>query len=304
MITFDEIARLLEVRLNGVDYANIKSHNLDGISNPSEALVPNERYEFKIFTDTGVYQRAERDRNTVKRFINGIMSVIGNDVEGTSANNYTAVVQTKVDFLIPFAEGADENDRNTILSAVRQVITAALQYTNTESVDDSDGISYLYVINYALANSGSRAQMNEAGDAFTLSVFINHSFVTMGVASSEYEFRIVNNDGEHLIPYQKYGMARKCTFDTNTDNSLNAVNTPTSTVLTINFDLYKRISDFDEAIDAYLFECVLSPITIRVTRLNDNKSHKYTMYIDTGALNGAVGAIASSSVTLVTALTL
>lgn len=311
MITFTEIAQMLEDRLNGNlnsgDYAYIKKYYLDGISCPEYAIVPNERYEFKIHTDTGVYERAERVNNTVRRYINGVMSIIGNNVEGISDTTYSAVVQTRVDFVIPFAEGTTEQDRNCILMAVRELMADALKYSEADNVVSADNISYLYIINYALANSGTRAQINDAGDSFTLSLFINHSFVTLGVASSEYRFYVIDPDlsnyREEDIPYQKYGIARKTTFDTNTDSSLTAVNMPTSMVLTINFDLYKRVSVFDNAINAYLFDGELVPIQIFVQNTRTNTPPKrYDMYIDTAALNGQVGAVASSSVTLVSAL--
>jgi hypothetical protein len=304
---------MLEDRLNGNlnpgdDYKYIKKYHLDGISypDPDDSIVPNERYEFKIHTDTGVYERAERVNNTVRRYINGVMSIVGNTVEGISNSTYSAVVQTRVDFVIPFAEGTTEQDRNRILMAVRELMADALKYSDGETMDDIDGLTYLYIINYSLANSGTRSQINDAGDSFTLSLNINHSFVTLGVASSEYRFYILEDDDvtrEVDIPYQKYGIARKTTFDTNTDSSLTAVNMPTSMVLTINFDLYKRIDDFDDAINAYLFDGELVPIRIYVqNRRTPDDTKYYDMYIDTAALNGQVGAVASSSVTLVSAL--
>ncbi|MBQ8289323.1 MAG: hypothetical protein IJY01_00425 [Clostridia bacterium] len=312
MINFTEIAQMLEDRLNGNlnegdDYEYIKQYHLDGISNPDEAIVPNERYEFKIHTDTGIYERAERVNNTVRRYINGVMSIVGNTVEGISNSTYSAVVQTRVDFVIPFAEGTTEQDRNRILMAVRELMSDALKYSDGETIDGIDGLTYLYIINYSLANSGTRSQINDAGDSFTLSLNINHSFVTLGVASSEYRFYILeDNDAtrEVDIPYQKYGMARKTTFDTNTDESLTSVNVPTSTVLTINFDLYKRVDAFDNAINDYLFDGALNPITIYILNTRTNAKKEYDMYIDTAALNGQVGAVASSSVTLVSALSI
>ena len=311
----EQLANKLNNGTDGTDGDNIAEYGLNNI-------FPSETYRFYICGDTGSFKQPERTGNTVINYINGEYRVISNDVEGVDKDTSNAVVQMRVEFLIPL-RGGDERNKD-LLEAVRDLTNNELKYTE-ETESNGTSMLYTHFTNYSILNTGTRAQRDIVGDSLNLTIFVTHTFVALGVASSAISLEVAhpkrtNDDGStyfEKVAASKFGIARKTESDSNvyTDSEKDYPETkqqPTSSVLTITADLLTRLLALDYYIARYTYDGIVEPFVIRVTRPGmtyDNsgnlsiadKTTEYTVIINAAGINGELGTISSTSVTFTTA---
>lgn len=318
--TYFEVSALAEQlanKLNGTDGENINENiNEYGLN----SIFPSETYRFHIVGDTGGFKQPERTGNTVTNYINGEYRVISNDVEGVDENTFNAVVQMRVEFLIPL-RGGDERNKD-LLEAVRDLTNNELKYTE-ETESNGSSMIYTHFTNYSILNTGTRAQRDIVGDSINLTIFVTHTFVALGVASSAISLEVAHptkkdNGSTYFekVAASKFGIARKTESDSNvytgSENYPETKQQPTSTVLTITADLLTRLLALDYYVARYTYDGIVEPFVIRVTRPgitynNDgslriiNTSKEYTVVINAAGINGELGTISSTSVTFTTA---
>jgi hypothetical protein len=325
----EALSKELEEKLNGTDFENIISYGLNNI-------YPHTQYAFRLLSDTDAYEAGERVGNNVVRYINGEMNVINNQTEGIGSTTYNAVIETKVEFLVSLI--GPEKKNKALINAIRSLVNNTLQYAETSSVD-YNGMTYTHITEYSILNSGIREQRDIVGDSVSLTIFITHSYVALGVASSAIRVSVFNpftNEYE-LVAYDNEGAARKTITEQNTyAKSVNTDNTnidpsytvpnescalPSSTLYTLSFDMYSRLFIMDYYIDRYVYDRLTDVIKVKVSRPNPEyylvlatgllpgqinpittpkiKETKYNMIIETAGHNAKLGALATSSVTLV-----
>lgn len=323
--TYFEVSALAEQlaqKLNGSDGEKIDDYGLNKI-------FPSETYRFHIVGDTGSFKQPERTGNTVINYINGEYRVISNDVEGVDESTSNAVVQMRVEFLVPL-RGGDERNKQ-LLEAVRDLTNNELKYTE-ETESNGSSMLYTHFTNYSILNTGTRAQRDIVGDSINLTIFVTHTFVALGVASSAISLAVAhpkkkNKDGStyfEKVAASKFGIARKTESDSNVYTKTKQQPTdeeeypetkqqPTSTVLTITADLLTRLLALDYYIARYTYDGIVEPFVIRVTRPGityDNNGEissiedtttEYTVIINAAGINGELGTISSTSVTFTTA---
>ena len=337
--TFFDLQQLsdkLMEKLNGVDFSNVNQYGLN-------AIYPHTTYAFRIVTDADSYEAGERIGNNVVRYINGEMNVINNQTEGIGSTTYNAVIETKVEFLVPLV--GPERKNKALIKAIRALVNNTLQYTETQEdsvngiqEDSVNGMMYTHITDYGILNSGMREQRDIVGDSVSLTIFITHSYVALGVASSAIRVSVFNpftNEYE-LVAYDNEGAARKTVTeqntyakDVNTDNTANdptftipneSCSLPSSTVYTLSFDMYSRLFIMDYYIDRYVYDRMADVIKVKVSRPNPEyycvlatgllpgqinpiipkaKETEYNMIIESAGHNAKLGALASSSVTLI-----
>ncbi len=317
--TYFEVSALAEQlaeKLNGTDGGNINYYGLNDI-------FPSETYRFRIVGDTGGFKQPERTGNAVTNYINGEYRVISNDVEGVDESTSNAVVQMRVEFLIPL-RGGDERNKQ-LLEAVRDLTNNELKYTE-ETESNGSSMIYTHFTNYSILNTGTRAQRDIVGDSINLTIFVTHTFVALGVASSAISLAVAHPKKKNLdgstyfekVAASKFGIARRTESDSNvyTDSEKDYPETkqqPTSSVLTITADLLTRLLALDYYIARYTYDGIVEPFVIRVTRPGityDNNGEisriedtttEYTVIINAAGINGELGTISSTSVTFTTA---
>lgn len=322
--TYFEVSALAEQlaeKLNGTDGYNINYYGLNNI-------FPSETYRFHIVGDTGSFKQPERTGNTVTNYINGEYRVISNDVEGVDKNTSNAVVQMRVEFLVPL-RGGDERNKQ-LLEAVRDLTNNELKYTEETESDGSSSMIYTHFTNYSILNTGTRAQRDIVGDSINLTIFVTHTFVALGVASSAISLEVAHptkkdNGSTYFekVAASKFGIARKTESDSNVYTKTKQQPTdeeeypetkqqPTSTVLTITADLLTRLLALDYYVARYTYDGIVEPFVIRVTRPGitydddgnlsiKDTTKEYTVIINAAGINGELGTISSTSVTFTTA---
>ena len=289
------------------------------LSSSGSPVSKNTDFEYVIFSDAGEYKGHTRSGNIITRYINGELMVISSDVVGTSEATASAVVQMRLELIIPMLGARKSN--NALLNAVRDHIGTALRFANQSYVKDNEQV-YLQVVDFEFATTGIRDQIPGVGDAITLSMYITYSYVMCGIASDGIKIYLVKDGEEILIPYSKLGISRKLVSEANvfSNDSSNANvpitrNLPTSTVLTINMDLLARLTAFDEAMRNFRLYGTIETLHIKVKEIKGTKveenagtEEKYVadyatadfdMMLDLAALNSEQDAVSSTTVTLV-----
>ena len=303
MININNLALALTERLNTALTSDAPMNNIE----------KHISYEFNIVQDTDEYKSFDRAGNDIRRYINGVMSIVSNDVVSIAedANNdptkalqaFSADVAASVELIVPIT--AKKRSLNDLLCAVRNHIESVLQ-VNSQSTVIYDGMAYLQLIRYALPLTGVRTQVPMVGDSIVLQMDILYSFVAQGIAPDSYKiFYIDDNNTEHRIYYQRCGFARRTISEQATPskpgNDLpTSQNVPSSTLFSINLDLIARLTPFDDLITEYTIKKKVAPFSIRVeTPMQDKTaSETFTMMFDSAGLNGQIESISSISVTL------
>ena len=93
------------------------------------SIYPNEAYQFNIIADTGEYKRPSIVGNNVTNYINGEYTVVSNDIEGVDNDTFNAVIEMRVDFLVPLK--GPERKNTSLLKAIRYLVSNDLKYTET-----------------------------------------------------------------------------------------------------------------------------------------------------------------------------
>lgn len=313
-ISIEKLSAHLTEKLNGASLENIENYGINSI-------YPRTQYKFIIHSETGEYVSFERSENTVTRFINGEMTVIGSDTEGVGESTYNAVVQTRVDFLVPLI-GPEKKNRE-LLKCLRALLTETLKYTENDS-EECNGTTYVHITDYSILESGIREMREAIGDSVSLTIYVTHTFVSQGVSSSRIKIKILNPVTEKwdVVPYAKLGVARKNISEVNVAANVQPTRSrsiPTSSLLTVNIDLLTRLGALDYYVANYTYSGVSGlpqTLHVEITRPNPEyyirkendmstdgvdmeKSTNYNMLIDVSGINCELGAISSTSVTLV-----
>jgi hypothetical protein len=195
---------------------NETSLNEHGLSAASDAPVAkNTNFLFLIHADTGEYAIPSREGNDITRYINGELTVTSSSLAGYDEATSSASIETRLELIVPMLSKQKSN--NSLLNAVRLHISEALRYADKTYVE-IEGQTYLQLVTFDFAATGSRAQLPGVGDAIGLSMYITFSYVFTGISSESVKLFLnpvdENNDGT-LIPYAKLGIARKLTSENN-----------------------------------------------------------------------------------------
>lgn len=306
-LNIDELAAALEEKLNDVenDGAALFTYGLNSI-------YPNTGYRFKCHPETGEYIASERVENTVIRYINGEISLGETSTEGIGEDTYNAVINVKAEFLIPLL--GNEKKNKQLISSIRALLTSQLKYTVNMNATYGD-VRYTHIINYDIATTGVRAQREVAGDSISLTIYITHTFVALGISSNLIQMQVYNTFTREweTVAYSKLGIARKTVCESNvfSDDATKATkNTPVNSLLTISVALLTRMRFLDYLVDKYTYNGILTEFNVKLIRPNignrigaaqgtDPLDASYWMIFDTSGINAELDAISSTSITLV-----
>lgn len=284
-----------------------------GLSAESAApIAKNTNFLFLIHADTGEYAIPTRAGNDITRYINGELTITSSSLAGYDEATSSASIETRLELIVPMFSKQKSN--NSLLNAVRLHISEALSYADKTYVE-IEGQTYLQLVTFDFAATGSRAQLPGVGDAIGLSMYITFSYVFTGISSESIKLFLnpvdENNDGT-LIPYAKLGIARKLTSENNVQSDSETTvpiskSLPVSSVLTINFDALARLADFDAAAREYRLNGTIETLKIRIVEFagfdkDGNEIYKkkdFDMILDLATLNAEQNAVCSATYTLV-----
>lgn len=211
MIELKKLAKRLESQLN------------DGLTGD---------ISYKLFTDTGTFKKAYRERNSVITYINGIYSNVSSDISnvydgangflvGSMTNEVVLVIPCKDDDEDVYAVIHSPNEpqpepklveigNNTFISQIRKrlddIAAKTLYFTET----DSENKSYDVSVAFQLADTGIREQLPELGDCFTFSMQAFYNIIESGDNSRKWKIYL----DDIILPYSSMSLQRQTTNET------------------------------------------------------------------------------------------
>lgn len=211
MIELKKLAERLEAQLN------------DGLTGD---------ISYKLFTDTGTFKKAYRERNSVITYINGIYSNVSSDISnvydgangflvGSMTNEVVLVIPCKDDDEDVYAVVHSPNElqpepklveigNNTFIAQIRKrlddIAAKTLYFTET----DSENKSYDVSVAFQLADTGIREQLPELGDCFTFSMQAFYNIIESGDNSRKWKIYL----DDIILPYSSMSLQRQTTNET------------------------------------------------------------------------------------------
>ena len=249
-------------------------------------------YTFKIFSDTGKFQKSIREDNAVTEYINGELRSLSSDLTTLDDGSILATQNCKLD-LIFMLEDEEENEQEeffeisqengeistkqgeTIIGNITKVNTihkALNNYFQSNSVSQnsvSDGNGKVFIVTkiYQLAESGQRSQVEILGNSFTFSVYIYYMFVQNGINTKNQTFEL---DGL-TIPLQSITIYRTPVMDGNvyadTKNG-SAKNIASMSQFSVSIELPALTKEFTDTVLESLYDGELN--VPHILRVNSN----------------------------------
>ena len=211
MIELKKLAKRLEEQLN------------DGLTGD---------ISYKLFTDTGTFKKAYRERNSVITYINGIYSNVSSDVSNvftddggyivaSMTNEFVLVIPCKDDDEDVYAVIHSPNEpqpeqklveigNNTFISQIRKRLDDIAAKTLYFTEKDSGNKSYDVSVAFQLADTGIREQLPELGDCFTFSMQCFYNIIENGDNSRKWKIYI----DDMVLPYSSMSIQRQTTNET------------------------------------------------------------------------------------------
>lgn len=246
--------------------------------------VPNSNFVFNLFSETGDYKAPERDRNSVKQYINGILSVSSSEVIPTNGINVSTLV-TKIEFIVPVND--EYTDSAPILfTEVRNVIAAYFEKTNVVNLND-DNTDYVVGMYAELPTTGEVNIRNGIGESINYTVTIYFSFVENGESSMDYEFYLNGTK----IPYTSANISRinsseSGVYNTSTSQDINYIvkNIPVSSAFSVTMSIPSLSNN--QAVNLIknaLFKGQIEPLTLKVKE-NETNYYEYDVLISNNSM--------------------
>ncbi len=283
---------------------------------PINRFHANTQYLFNIVLDQGKYRKAERNLNTVTKYINGIVTVLNDDKSGITPETLNAIISAKLDFVIPdinseinldMPDGSIRNVKFT--DAVRDLIDTVLAASEKDYTMGSDGVIYYIGTQYSFASTGIADVRGEVGSSLTMTVFIDYTIIAEGISSSE--FKIAIGKEENYIYPTRMDVMRKSVQDgvLGSDSLGISKAATTGSSLSIVIVKPKRFDALDTAFNDYTmdgktepFKVFLSiPISIDSNGNVDYKTKEYLMTFADSGIGTEQNLAASSNCTLIEA---
>lgn len=260
-------------------------------------------FTFKIFTDTGKYKKAIRKHNKITPVINGLYSVQSSDIEDTNTGLTVATITSRIEFVVPCLD--DEEDvyqtivnedgttektliqsgNETYLSLIRQRIDEVCSKNYYQTMQDNNGTSYDVSVTYSLESTGTRQQLNEAGDSYSFVVYAYYNAVVNGDNSRAW---VVYLDGER-IPYLAMTIRRVPSQNANVYNGIDTTrNVMTSTTFSISMECPSIIGKFNKTIKNYLLNGERNVAHILTVIANDTTQNYLVLFGETDASSQGV----------------
>lgn len=255
---------------------------------------------FEIFFDTGTYRSPEREGNTVKDFINGVITLTSSDVSSLQDGSVISTQSARLELIVRLPDlTADENYNGVMLETqamkvdkVRKLLNALTSQNTNETIDEFS-VSTIY----QNAVTGERNIFPGIGDGITFAINIYWIIVQSGISTRDMQF---NFDGAN-IPYQAVTINHTKTYDSNvpsTTTTGRVENMPIQANWSVTFELPAMNNNFFNSV----FDCLIGADKLNTVHcLKFDKGGNSSIYLVTIGevnLNGETVKNAGLKITL------
>ena len=250
-------------------------------------------YEFKVFTDTGKYQKAEREYNQVKEVINCLLTAGLPELTNLTDGNIIATQNYRLELLLRlenFEESIEDEgvelpgqedairkifDGNIErISKVRDILSGVSQQNYQELMTDSEGKTFAVTTVYQFLQSGNRDQRPGVGNSFTFSMNIYAMFIENGVNTQDVKYYLDGN----IIPFQAITSLQAPTLDgnvyANTTNGRTKV-LASQTSLSFSFELPALDNEVTRTITDFIFKPKLNLAHVLTVEKTNEETKAY-----------------------------
>lgn len=178
-------------------------------------------YRFKVFIDTGRYQRSMRQKNTRVSTINALLETTDTDMLLLGGGLRAVAINLTLTFLIPVPDSVI-NEENaitdyTFVEEFRQGLESVFT-TSEKTTLTANGKSYVGGVSASFPIAGELLQRQIIGQSIEYSCYLQFSYLANALNSSDVSFYL--DDDTVAIPYTTYSIRRESTLSANTYSSV------------------------------------------------------------------------------------
>lgn len=286
MISLKDLAQQIEDGLN----AELGTLTVGGV-----------QYSFHITADTGNAEDAEpyRDGNDLFAYIQGNLITTGSNVQTTGTDTLTAKISAFLEVILPVVDEHTAQGATELPQAVRAAMDGYFA-KNQMFMQEEGAVQYLFVAQYQLANSGTRAMRPDYGDSFTFAVAMSYDVIQQGISSEAITMTV----GDSRLIYTQLGIRRTTATEPATPSNTGAVNknVAQSSALILNVSGFLVMNASLNLMGAYLLNGTQTPLSVSLTFPLFNSldgvegpplTKTYTMYLSDLSI-GAEGKLPAS----------
>ena len=274
----------------------------DGLESLKNTSQPSVDYMFNIYVNEGDYKKPERNFNYVTKYINCVLSTLGDEKAGISEDTLTMSISTRLDILIP--DVADNTDVNGHIGVpfsdyVIDEINQKFAVPQTTTLEDN-GIYYTTVYTASTVVPGIKEIRAGVGESLSATIYIDWVLVAGGFSSNAVKLIV---DGTRIYP-TRLDISRTSTQESNiksTSNGESEVATQ-GTSLVISVIKPNRMDVLDAIIARYLIDNNLNNFTIKLEMPIDRNTtidNTFDVEIQDASLGAEGFAVPSVTCTLV-----
>ena len=161
---------------------------------------------FAVFTDTGDFEKAVRDGNSVTEYVNGIFAVTSSSIENQGTDKEIVSISTEIKFIVRVNDDSNADGSFDNVAQFREKLSAAFGAVPPRfSVTGKDRKTYSVVAAYTLPSTGTREQRSILGDSFTYSCQIFFAYLKNSLNVGDINVAI---DGKS-VPFLAIGITRR-----------------------------------------------------------------------------------------------
>ena len=255
MVPISELAKLIQGVFDNLEHLNNTSH-------------PNVEYIFNVYANEGEYKKPERNLNYVTKYINCVLSTLGDEKAGISEDTMSVSISTKLDILIPdVADTTDVNGKLNVPFADYVIDEINKKFAVPKSVAlSANGIYYTAVYTASTVVPGIKEIRHSVGESLTATIYIEWVLVAGGFSSDKIQISVFDsflNKYVRIYP-TRLDIARSSTQESNiksTDNGASKVATQ-GTSLVISIIKPNRMDALDRKVTDYLVYNRTTPFEI------------------------------------------
>ena len=238
---------------------------------------------FAIKADTKEFEKSLRIGNTVKEYINGLLTLQSSDMSNLTDGQLFATIGCRLQVIFKLKGNESDEDTEIIdpdtnevveiiegnyskIERVRDALSSAFQTNTQEVMTDSAGKNYLVCTLYQFIETGNREQVQILGDSMSFTAYISYMIVENGINTHDIVYTL---DGK-VIPFQTNTAYRTPTMDANVPaNSPNGATKNLSSQS--NFNVSFQLPALQNAITRAMFTSLRSTITSVPTSMGSSE---------------------------------
>ena len=235
----------------------------DKLKGELPSFIENTRYEFAIFDSVGEFKRSTREGNEVTKYINYVVSTVGDEKTGINEQTMTLSVTTKIDFLIP--DAMVEKEGTTFANAVTEYINNAFALPDAK-IESFNNLWYNIVGVYSAVIPGTVEVRSAVGESLTASAYIDWVATTQGYSSSNVELYLHSTEPVRIY-YSRLDISRVTTQESNIGSNSEGIakSVNIGSELVISIIKPDRMDALDNAISGYLLRNTSGVLSVTVS---------------------------------------